>query len=327
MEYLNIPGNDITTTGISQLGLGTMRMPANKDEGIRAIHTALDAGVNFINTGDFYDAGLSEILVGEALKGRKRDDAFVSVKFGGMLKADGGMYGIDSRPELIETYLSYSLKRLGLDYIDLYQPCRINPHVPVEDTIGAISRLVEKGFVRTIGISEVDATTLRRANATHPIGLVEVTYSLMGRKIEDELLPTARELGIGVVGFGVLLSGMIGGSNPNSKLDHIKHMVSGSTLENFNQNLSLSDALEEIAKEKGATLSQLAIAWVMSQGKDIMALVGSRTPEQVKNALKAVYLTLTQEDLERIEKIIPKENAKSDYMPAMNLAENGLFKW
>jgi aryl-alcohol dehydrogenase-like predicted oxidoreductase len=327
MKYLDIKGSSIADTKISQIGLGTMRMPSNKEEGIKAIHTALDGGINFINTGDFYDAGLSEILVGEALKGQKRDNAFVSVKFGGMLKADGGMYGIDSRPELIETYLTYSLKRLGLDYIDLYQPCRINPHVPVEETIGAISRLVEKGFVRTIGISEVDASTLRRAHAVHPIGLVEVTYSMMSRKIEDELIPAARELGIGVVGFGVLLSGMIGGTNPQEKLAHIKHMVSGSTLENFNQNLSLSDILEKIAKEKGATLSQLAIAWVLSQGEDIMALVGSRTPDQVKNALKAVDLKLTKEDLERIEHVLPKENAKSDYMPAMNLAENGLFNW
>lgn len=307
MKHLNITGNSLKEAGISQLGLGTMRMAGNKEDGIKAIHTAMDAGINFINTGDFYDAGLSEMLVGEALKGRKREDAFVSVKFGGMLKAEGGLYGIDSKPELIETYLTYSLKRLGLEYIDLYEPCRINPHVPVEDTIGAVSRLVEKGFVRHIGISEVDAATLRKANATHPISLVEVTYSLMGRKIEDELLPTARELGIGVVGFGVLLSGLIGGSNPDSKLGHIKHMVSASTLENFNQNLSLSNALEEIAKEKEATLSQLAIAWVLSQGQDIMALVGSRTPDQVQNALKALELKLTKEDLERIEKIIRKK--------------------
>jgi aryl-alcohol dehydrogenase-like predicted oxidoreductase len=327
MKHLNIPGSSMSQTAISQLGLGTMRMPANKEDGIKAIHAALDTGINFLNTGDFYDAGLSEMLVGEALKGQNRDKAFVSVKFGGMLKAGGGLYGIDSRPELIETYLTYSLKRLGLDYIDLYQPCRINPHIPVEETIGAISKLVEKGFVRTIGISEVDAATLRRANATHPVSLVEVTYSMMARKIEDELIPAARELGIGVVGFGVLLAGIIGGKDPQGKLAHIKHMVSAQTLENFNLNLSLSDALEEIAKEKGATLSQMAIAWVLSQGKDIMALVGCRTPEQVQDALKAVAINLTKEDLDRIEKILPKENAKSDYMPPMNLAENGFFKW
>jgi aryl-alcohol dehydrogenase-like predicted oxidoreductase len=325
MKHLNIPENSNAQRGISQLGLGTMRMPANKEEGIKAIHAALDAGVNFLNTGDFYDAGLSEILVGEALRGKNRDRAFVSVKFGAMLKAGGGFYGIDSRPELIENYLTYSLKRLGLDYIDLYQPCRINPHVPVEETIGAISKLVEKGFVRHIGISEVDAATLRRAAATYPISLVEVTYSMMSRKIEDELIPTARELGTGVVGFGVLLSGIIGGKDPQQKLAHIKHMVSAQTLENFNQNLSLSDSLEKIAKQKGITLSQLAIAWVLSQGEDIMALVGSRTPEQVQNALKALEISLTKEDLERIEKILPKEKAQSDYMPKMNLAKNGLF--
>jgi aryl-alcohol dehydrogenase-like predicted oxidoreductase len=327
MKHLNIPKNNITQTKISRLGLGTMRMAGNKKDGIKAIHTALDAGINFLNTGDFYDAGLSEILVGEALKGQSRDKAFVSVKFGGLLKAGGGMYGIDSRPELIENYLTYSLKRLGLDYIDLYQPCRINPHIPVEETIGAISKLVEKGFVRSIGISEVDAATLRRANAAHPISLAEVTYSMMSRKIEDELIPTARELGIGVVGFGVLLSGIIGGKDPQQKLEHIKQMVPAQTLENFHQNISLSDSLEEIAKEKGVTLSQLAIAWVLAQGEDILALVGSRTPEQVQNALKAIDITLTSEDLNRIEHILPKENAKSDYMPPMNLAENGLFKW
>lgn len=324
MKHLNIPGKSISQNAISQLGLGTMRM-ANKSEGIKAIHAALDSGINFLNTGDFYDAGLSEMLVGEALKGQNRDKVFVSVKFGGMLKAGGGLYGIDSRPELIENYLTYSLKRLGLDYIDLYQPCRINPHVPVEETIGAISKLVEKGFVRTIGISEIDAATLRRANTIHPISLVEVTYSMMSRKIEDELIPTARELGIGVVGFGVLLSGLIGGQNPQQKLEHISHMVSSSTLENFNQNIALSNALEQIANEKNATLSQLAIAWVLSQGEDILALVGSRTAEQVQNTLKALEISLTKEDLERIEKILPKEKAQSDYMPVMNLAKNGFF--
>jgi aryl-alcohol dehydrogenase-like predicted oxidoreductase len=327
MKHLTIAGSNITHAKISQLGLGTMRMNGDKAEGIKAIHTALDAGINFINTADFYDAGLSEILVGEALKGQQRDKAFVSVKFGGLLKANGGMYGIDSRPELIENYLTYSLKRLGLDYIDLYQPCRINPHIPVEETIGAISKLVEKGFVRSIGISEVDAPALRRANKAHPISLVEVTYSMMSRKIEDELIPAARELGIGVVGFGVLLSGIIGGKDPQHKLEHIKHMVSAQVLENFDRNISLSGSLEEIAKEKGITLSQLAIAWVLSQGQDIMALVGSRTSDQVRNMISATDIRLTSEDLARIEYILPKENAKSDYMPPMNLAENGLFKW
>jgi aryl-alcohol dehydrogenase-like predicted oxidoreductase len=325
MKHLKVPGSDISKIGLSRLGLGTMRMTGNKEAAIKTIHTALEAGVNFINTGDFYDAGLSEMIVGEALKGQARDKAFVSVKFGGLLKAGGGLYGIDCRPEAVENYLTYSLKRLGLDYIDLYEPCRINSHIPVEETIGAVAKLVEKGYVRTIGISEVGADTLRRAHATHPISLVEVTYSMMSRKIEDELIPTARELGVGVVGFGVLLAGLIGGKDRQEKLAHIGHMVTPSIMENFNQNISLSDALEEIAKEKGATLSQLAIAWVLSRGEDIIALVGSRTPEQMQNALKALDITLTKEDLNRIEKILPKENAKSDYMPVLRLAENGLF--
>lgn len=327
MKYLTIQGNTLLPPTISRLGLGTMRMPGNKAAGIQAIHTALDAGITYLNTGDFYDAGESELIVGEALKGQARDKAFVSVKFGGLLKPSGGMYGIDSRPEGIENYLTYSLKRLGLHYLDLYQPCRINPHVPVEDTIGAISRLVEKGLVRTIGLSEVDAATLRRAHTTHPISLVEVTYSLMSRKIEEELIPTARELGVGVVGFGVLLSGLLGGSNPQHKLDHIKHMLTPATLENFHQNLALSEALAALAAEKNATLAQLAIAWVLAQGEDILALVGCRTPEQVQNAVQALAITLTAEDLARIERILPQQKAQSDYMPAMNLAENGLFKW
>ncbi len=326
MNNLITSGNTALPPTVSRLGLGTMRMPGNKKAGIKAIHAALDAGITFLNTGDFYDAGESELIVGEALKGQARDQAFVSVKFGGLLKADGGMYGIDSRPEGIENYITYSLKRLGVDYIDLYQPCRINPHIPVEETIGALARLVDKGFVRTIGISEVDAATLRRAHATHPLSLVEVTYSMMSRKIEEELIPTARKLGVGVVGFGVLLSGLIGGSNPQQKLDHIKHMLTPAMLENFHQNLALSEALEILAAEKNATLAQLAIAWVLAQGEDILALVGSRTPEQVQDAVKALTISLTEDDLARIERILPKEKAQSDYMPAMNLAKNGLFK-
>ena len=325
MEHLKIPESKIIKTEISRLGLGTMRMTGDKKGGIAAIHRALDSGINFLNTGDFYDAGLSELIVGEALKGRKRETAFVSVKFGGLLKAGGGLYGIDIRPEAIENYLTYSLKRLGLEYIDLYQPARINPHIPVEETIGAIAGLVQKGYVKSIGISEVGGDVLRRANATHPISLVEVTYSLMNRNIENELLPTAKALGVGVVAFGVLLAGLIGGSSPQQKMAYISHMVSSSTLDNFNKNLSLAGALQQIADEKGITLAQLAIAWVLSRGEDIMALVGSRTVAQVEDMLKAIEIRLNKEDLKRIEEIIPKENALSNYMPELHLEKNGLF--
>ncbi len=191
---------------------------SDEQEGIKTIHTALNAGINFLNTADFYGNGQSEMLIKEALKNYKREDIFISVKFGVMQGIDGKMYGIDVRPEAVENYLHYTLKRLGTDYVDLYQPARINPYIPVEDTIGAISNLVKKGYVKNIGISEVNGELLRRANSVHPISLAEVRYSLMDRHIEDDLLPTARELGVNIVAFGVLLSGLIGGSSQNEKL-------------------------------------------------------------------------------------------------------------
>lgn len=325
MEYLKTPENIVPHLSISRLGLGTMRM-ADKNEGIAAIHAALDAGINFLNTGDFYDAGANEMIVGEALKGRRRDGAFVSVKFGALQSLGHGMYGIDVRPEAVENYLVYSLKRLGLDYIDLYQPARINPNIPIEETIGAIGNLVKKGYVKTIGVSEVDADLLRRAHATHPISLVEVTYSLMNRIIENDVIPTARELGIGIAGFGVLLAGLIGGRSQEQALTMISRMVSPETLANFNQNIAQANALQQIADEKNITLAQLAIAWVLAQGEDIMALVGSRTVEQVEATLKAMEIRLNREDLNRIEKVIPKADALSKYMPEINLNKNGLFK-
>lgn len=326
MKKLEINQSGLDLNRLSRLGLGTMRMTSDRSEGVSAIHKALDLGINYFNTGDFYDAGVSEQIVGEALKGRRREEVFISVKFGGLLKVDGGMYGVDVRPESIENYLTYSLRRLGLDYVDLYQPGRINPNIPVEETIGAISKLVQKGYVKTIGITEVDGETLRRANATHPISLVEVAYSLMHREIEDELLPTARELGIGVVAFGVLLAGLIGGSSPQQKLAAISHMINPFTLENFNRNLSVADGLQQIAEEKGIALAQLAIAWVVAQGEDIIALVGSRTASQVEDTLKAMDVHLDSKDMQRIESIIPKDYAHSKYMPTVNLDSNGLFK-
>ncbi len=202
---------------LSCVGQGCMRTSDVK-EGVRAIHAAIDAGINYLNTADFYGSGQSEMLIREALKGRCREDVFISVKFGMMQHINGLMYGLDVRPEAVENYLYYSLQRLGVDYVDLYQPARINPHIPVEDTIGAVARLVEKGYVRNISISEVDGDTLRRAHATHPISLVEVRYSLMDRHIEDDLLPVARELGVDVVAFTVLLAGLIGGSSKEQKL-------------------------------------------------------------------------------------------------------------
>lgn len=324
MEYLKDLSTKTNGFDLFRIGLGTMRMAADQQVGIDTIHTALDAGVNFLNTADFYANGISEMIVKEALKSRRREDVFISVKFGGLISPDGRFYGVDSRPEHVKSFLSYTLKRLGTDYVDLYQPCRIDPHIPVEDTIGAVADMVKAGYVKSVGISEVDGATLRKANTVHPISLVEVRYSLMDRHIEDDLLPTARELGVGVVAFGVLLAGLIGGSAQQQKLSAMKHLPSES-LNNISNNLAATDALEEIAREKGMTLSQLAIAWVLAQGEDIIALVGSRRVEQIKDSLKAIDIKLTKEDLERMEQLIPKAQANSSYMMDLNLDKNGLF--
>ena len=191
MKYLNKETNGIT---LSRIGLGAMRM-ADVQQGVDTIHAALDSGITYLNTGDFYGHGESELVIREALKTRKREDIFIAVKFGGMLTPDDRFYGIDVRPQNVQNYLAYTLKRLGTDYVDLYQPARINPHIPVEDTIGAVADLVKAGYVRSVGITEIDAETLRRAHAVHPISLVEVRYSLLDRDIEEGILPTAEQAG------------------------------------------------------------------------------------------------------------------------------------
>lgn len=324
MKHLKELSTKTNGFDLSHIGLGTMRLAADRQAGVDTIHAALDAGVNFLNTADFYGHGISEMIIKEALKSCRREDVFISVKFGGLVAPDGRFYGIDSRPEHVKSFLAYTLKRLGTDYVDLYQPARIDPHIPVEDTIGAVADMVKAGYVKSIGISEVDGATLRKANAVHPISLVEVRYSLMDRHIEDDLLPTARELGVGVVGFAVLLAGLIGGSAQQQKLSTMRHLSSDALI-NINNNLSATEGLEAIACEKGITLAQLAIAWVLAQGDDIIALVGSRTVDQINDSLKAIHVDLTKNDLERMEQLIPKAQATSSYMLDMNLDKNGLF--
>lgn len=324
MKHLKELSTKTNGLDLSRIGLGTMRMAADPQAGVDTIRAACDGGVNFLNTADFYGHGTSERIVREALKSYKREDVFLSVKFGGLISPDGKFYGIDSRPEHVKNYLAYTLNRLGTDYVDLYQPARIDPNIPVEETIGAVADLVKAGYVKTIGISEVDGATLRKANSVHPISLVEVRYSLMDRHIEEDLLPTARELGVGVVAFAVLLAGLIGGNAPQQKLSAMRHLPSES-LRNIQTNLSSTAALEEIAREKGVTLAQLAIAWVLAQGEDILALVGSRTVAQITDSLKALQVDLSKNDLARMEQLIPKSQATSSYMLNMNLDKNGLF--
>jgi len=317
-----------TKSGIAvfRLGIGAMRM-TDAQEGIDTIHAALDSGITYLNTGDFYGHGESEMIIREALKTRKREDVFISVKFGGMLTPDDKFYGIDARPQNVQNYLAYTLRRLGTDYVDLYQPARINPHIPVEETIGAVADMVKAGYVRHAGLSEVDADTLRRAHAVHPIGMVEVRYSLLDREIEDSLIPAARELGIGIVTFANLFHGIIGGSNPMQKLATLGQRIPTQNADSLKQAVSRLDVLKKMADEKNVTEAQLAIAWVLAQGEDILALVGSRTVEQIHDTVKAMDVRLTTEDLQRIEQAIPKEYASNSVMLPINLDKNGLFKF
>lgn len=323
MKYLNKETNGIT---LSRIGLGAMRM-ADIQQGIDTIHAALDSGITYLNTGDFYGHGESELIIREALKTRKREDVFISVKFGGMLTPDDRFYGIDVRPQSVQNYLAYTLKRLGTDYVDLYQPARINPHIPVEETIGAVADMVKAGYVRNVGITEIDARTLRRAHAVHPISLVEVRYSLLDREIEQSLIPTARELGIGIVTFANLFHGVIGGSNPEEKLATLSRRMPPQAAEKLKQAVARLDVLKEMAAEKNVSVSQLAIAWVLAQGGDMLALVGSRTVGQLRNTVKAIEIDLSKEDLQRIEQAIPKEYASNSAMLPIDLDENGLFKF
>lgn len=324
MKYLDKDNIQTNNFKLSRIGSGSMRMGDLK-ESINVIHTALDNGITYLNTADFYGRGHSELLIREALKGKRREDVFISVKFGMMMSPDGSMYGLDVRPQAVANYLNYTLERLGTDYVDLYQPARIDPNIPVQETIGAVADLVKKGYVKNIGISEVDGQILRRANAEHPISLIEVRYSLMDRHIEDDLLPTARQLGIGVVAFGVLLAGLIGGNNQDQKIAMMSKRVSSDALNNINTNIAQAKRLQDIADEKGISLAQLAIAWVLSQGDDILVLVGSRTVDQLKDSIKAIDVKLTNNDLKRIEDIIPKKQATSSYMMDFKVDKNGLL--
>ncbi|MEH1875317.1 aldo/keto reductase [Nostoc sp.] len=302
---------------ISALGLGCMGMsdaygPADRQESIATIHAALDAGVNLLDTGDFYGMGHNELLLHEALAGRRREDVFIAVKFGALRSPDGKFIGFDGRPEAVKTSLAYTLKRLGTDYIDLYQPARLDPRVPIEDTVGAISEMVKAGYVRQIGLSEMGADTIRRAYATHPIACLQIEYSLLSRGIEDEILPTVRELGIAVTAYGVLSQGLLSGHWSKERSNNFRGHLPRFSGENLDRNLLLVEALGLIAQEQNATVAQVAIAWVLSRGKDIVPLIGARRCDRLNEALGALDLHLSKDDLARIETAVPLNAVAGD---------------
>ncbi|MEU1618095.1 aldo/keto reductase [Streptomyces sp. NPDC005722] len=315
---------------VSALGLGAMGMSAlygetDRGEAVATVHAALDAGITLIDTGDFYAMGHNEMLVGEALRsaGARRDNALVSVKFGALRDPGGTWLGYDGRPAAVKNFASYSLQRLGTDHIDVYRIARVDPTVPIEETVGAIAELVEAGYVRHIGLSEVSAATLRRAAAVAPISDLQIEYSLISRGIEDEILPTARELGIGVTAYGVLSRGLISGHFTRDRQlagNDFRAMSPRFQGENLEHNLGLVEALRKIAEQRGVTVAQTAIAWVLSRGEDIVPLIGARTRERLAEALGALEVTLDAADLAAIEEAVPAGAAAGERYPHAQMA-------
>jgi aryl-alcohol dehydrogenase-like predicted oxidoreductase len=277
--------------------------PADEAESIATIRAALDAGVNFLDTGDFYGMGHNEMLIRRALEGVPRERVVISVKFGALRDPAGMFHGNDSKPAAVKNFLAYSLRRLGTDYIDIYRPARLDPAVPIEDTIGAIADMIGAGYIRHVGLSEVGAETIRRAHSVHPIADLQIEYSLMSRGIENKILPATRELGIGITAYGVLSRGLLSGRLPPAgnkgdlRLARMPRFQQG----NVEQNLQLVEALRQIGGEKGATPAQLALAWVRSRGDDILPVIGARKRDQLKESLDGLDLKLSAEDLARID--------------------------
>jgi aryl-alcohol dehydrogenase-like predicted oxidoreductase len=301
------------------MGMSDLYGPADRGESIATIHAALDSGVSLLDTGDFYGMGDNELLIREALLGRDRDNVIISVKFGALRDPAGGWGGNDGRPEAVRNFLAYSLRRLGTDHIDIYRPARVDPDVPIEETVGAIGEMVKAGYVRHVGLSEVGADTIRRAAAVHPISDLQIEYSLLSRGIEEAILPTCRELEIGVTAYGVLSRGLLSGHwSPGRELSQgdFRSFSPRFRGENLERNLGLVEALRGIAEAKGASVAQVAIAWVLSRGDDIVPLVGARRRERLHEALGALGLELTAEDLARIEEAVPAGAAAGERYPA-----------
>ncbi|HVJ54902.1 MAG TPA: aldo/keto reductase [Aliidongia sp.] len=305
---LGTSGPTVSALGLGCMGMSDLYGPSDRQEGIATIHAAMEAGITLLDTGDFYGMGHNEMLIAEAVKGMPRDRFQVSVKFGGMRDPAGAFVGIDARPAAVRNFLAYSLKRLGLDHIDIYRPARLDPNVPIEETVGAIADMIKAGHVRHIGLSEVGAATIRRAAAVHPIADLQIEYSLISRGIEDEILPTLRELGIGVTAYGVLSRGLISGHWQKTALapGDFRAMSPRFQEGNIDRNLVLVEALRAIAEAKGASVAQVAIAWVASRGQDIVPLVGARRRDRLSEALGALDVILGGEDLAAIERAVPK---------------------
>jgi aryl-alcohol dehydrogenase-like predicted oxidoreductase len=321
---LGATGPTVSAIGLGAMGMSDLYGPADEGESIATIHAAIDAGVTLIDTADFYGSGHNELLIARALRDRDRDAVQISVKFGALRDPGGGWNGNDGRPAAVKNFLAATLTRLRTDHVDVYRPARVDRDVPIEETVGAIAEMVQAGYVRHIGLSEAGADTIRRAAGVHPISDVQIEYSLVSRGIEPEILPTVRELGIGVTAYGVLSRGLLSGHwSPQRELDahDFRSFSPRFQRENLRRNLALVESLREVAAEKEATVAQVAIAWVLSRGEDIVPLVGARRRERLHEALGALDLELSEADLARIEDAVPAGAVAGDRYPAFATAD------
>jgi aryl-alcohol dehydrogenase-like predicted oxidoreductase len=313
-------GPTVSALGLGCMGMSGMYGPSDRAESIATIHAALEAGITLLDTGDFYGMGHNEMLIGEALKGR-RDQAVLSVKFGAQRDPAGAWVGYDARPAAVKTALAYTLQRLGVDHIDIYRPARLDPNVPIEDTIGAIADCVKAGWVRYIGLSEVGAQTIRRAAAVHPICDLQIEYSLITRGIEHAVLPACRELGVAITAYGVLARGLISGHwrKDERKTGDFRGYSPRFHADNIDQNLAIVEAMRQFALAKGASVAQVAIAWAAAKGPDIFPVLGARRRDQLSETLGALDVNLTAADIAELERIVPKDAAAGERYPAQQM--------
>ena len=309
---LGTTGPAVSALGLGAMGMSGMYGPSDRAESLATIDASLEAGITLIDTGDFYGMGHNEMLIGEALKGSKRDQAVLSVKFGAQRDPGHAWLGFDGRPAAVKTALAYTLQRLGVDHIDIYRPARLDPNVPIEDTVGAIAEMIQAGYVRHIGLSEVGVETIRKAHAVHPIVDLQIEYSLISRGVEDKILPVLRELGIGMTAYGVLSRGLISGhwdKDQGKAQGDFRAYSPRFQGDNVDKNLALVEALRAIAEAKGVSVAQIAIAWVAAQGDEIVPLIGARTRARLAESLGSLDVDLTGEDLDTIARAVPKDAA------------------
>jgi aryl-alcohol dehydrogenase-like predicted oxidoreductase len=314
-------GPEVSRVGLGLMGMSGIYGQADDHESIATIRAAIDAGITLLDTGDFYGMGHNELLLRDALRGSgiPRDKVFIQVKFGGQRDPSGAFVGHDASPAMVKSSLAYTLTRLGTEYVDLYQPARLDPQVPIEDTVGAVAEMIQAGYVRHLGLSEMGADTIRRAHAVYPVSELQIEYSLMSRGIERSILPVVRELGISITAYGILSRGLLSSGTAQLAADDPRARFPRFRGENHARNLELLAALERIAEAHEVTAAQLAIAWVASRGDDIIPLIGTKRRDRLDEALRALDLTLSTDELAAIEAAVPADAVAGDRYDAAQL--------